>query len=105
MFYQALYVHIIYFSILQLDKEEARRFNTLKQQLATATAGGIGALLQPDLSNLIGTTSTNVSPREQIKNEIENILAADCLYCGEYMIESIDKPFIDDWDKVNLDWQ
>lgn len=42
---------------------------------------------------------------DQIKLAIENILAADCLYCGELMINSIDQPFIDDWDKVNNDWQ
>lgn len=46
-----------------------------------------------------------LSNRDQIKNDIETILAADCLFCGDYMINSIDKPFIDDWEKVNLDWQ
>lgn len=47
----------------------------------------------------------NLSQRDNIKNEIETILAAECLFCGEYMINQIDRPFIEDWDRVNLDWQ
>lgn len=43
--------------------------------------------------------------RDQLRNEIETILANDCLYCGEYMINSIDKPFIDDWETVNMAWE
>lgn len=46
-----------------------------------------------------------LSTRDQIKDEIETILAGDCLFCGEFMINNIDKPFIDDWERVNLDWQ
>lgn len=49
--------------------------------------------------------STSLSNRDVVKNEIEGILASECLYCGDIMINSIDKPFIEDWDKVNLDWQ
>ncbi|XP_039394501.1 vacuolar protein sorting-associated protein 18 homolog [Mauremys reevesii] len=33
--------------------------------------------------------------REQIKADIDDIVAAECVYCGELMIRSIDKPFID----------
>ncbi|XP_041430146.1 VPS18, CORVET/HOPS core subunit S homeolog isoform X1 [Xenopus laevis] len=33
--------------------------------------------------------------REQIKADIDDIVAAECAYCGELMIRSIDKPFID----------
>ncbi|KAJ8269898.1 hypothetical protein GJAV_G00108020 [Gymnothorax javanicus] len=33
--------------------------------------------------------------REQIKSDIDDIVAAECVYCGELMIRSIDKPFID----------
>ncbi|XP_023658140.2 vacuolar protein sorting-associated protein 18 homolog [Paramormyrops kingsleyae] len=33
--------------------------------------------------------------REQIKSDIDDIVAAECVYCGELMIKSIDKPFID----------
>lgn len=33
--------------------------------------------------------------REQIKSDIDDIIASECVYCGERMIKSIDKPFID----------
>ncbi|KAJ6667300.1 hypothetical protein lerEdw1_017278 [Lerista edwardsae] len=33
--------------------------------------------------------------REQMKADIDDIVAAECVYCGELMIQSIDKPFID----------
>ncbi|XP_062973780.1 vacuolar protein sorting-associated protein 18 homolog isoform X2 [Elgaria multicarinata webbii] len=33
--------------------------------------------------------------REQTKADIDDIVAAECVYCGELMIRSIDKPFID----------
>lgn len=33
--------------------------------------------------------------REQIKSDIDDVIACECVYCGELMIKSIDKPFID----------
>lgn len=33
--------------------------------------------------------------REQIKSDIDDIIASECVYCGDLMIKSIDKPFID----------
>ena len=33
--------------------------------------------------------------REQIKSDIDDIIAAECVFCGDLMIRSIDKPFID----------
>ncbi|XP_026855194.2 vacuolar protein sorting-associated protein 18 homolog [Electrophorus electricus] len=33
--------------------------------------------------------------REQLKSDIDDIIASECAYCGELMIKSIDKPFID----------
>lgn len=90
--------------LLAAGKEDARRLAALKQQLTTNTAVD-AALTQTDTASISGTTTGAQSLREQAKHAIENMLAADCLYCGEYMIESIDKPFIEDWAKVNLDWQ
>lgn len=57
---------------------------------------------QPDAA--ASTNGSNVSSRDQLKEELENMLAADCLFCGEFMIKSIDRPFINDLDKVNNDW-
>lgn len=69
----------------------------LKQQLSSMSTQP-----QSDTSSLSGT---KMSGRDQLKAEIETILGSDCLFCGEIMINSIDQPFIVDWDKVNSDWQ
>ncbi|KAG8011196.1 Vacuolar protein sorting-associated protein 18-like protein [Nibea albiflora] len=42
----------------------------------------------------LGKGSAGTS-REQIKSDIDDIIASECVYCGELMIKSIDKPFID----------
>lgn len=69
----------------------------MKQQLSSMSAQS-----QSDTSSLNGT---RLSGRDQLKAEIEMILGSDCLFCGEIMIKSIDEPFINDWEKVNSDWQ
>eukprot|EP00941_MAST-03F_sp_MAST-3F-sp1_P003296 g3296.t1 len=57
--------------------------------------------LQKKLSNLLSdTTSQNVSMEgklaeiEQTRNEIESIVASECLYCSDIMIESVSEPFV-----------
>lgn len=47
-----------------------------------------------DTDTSLGKGSAGVS-REQIKSDIDDIIACECVYCGELMIKSIDKPFID----------
>lgn len=76
----------------------------MKQQLQSLSLN-VPATNQTETTSVNG--GANLSQRDNIKNEIENILAAECLFCGEHMINQIDKPFIDvkDWDRVNLDWQ
>lgn len=84
--------------------DTTRRLTRLKQQLSTMNTNNSSTNhVQIDGNGVNG--SINLSNRDQIKNEIETILAADCLFCGEIMINTIDKPFIDDWEKVSLDWQ
>lgn len=55
----------------------------------------------------ISTSSTSLSLRDQVKSDIDNIVASECLYCGEIMIRNLDKPFIDekDYDKIMKDWE
>ncbi|XP_052749973.1 vacuolar protein sorting-associated protein 18 homolog isoform X2 [Galleria mellonella] len=52
-------------------------------------------------------TSSGLPLRELIKNEIDDIVASECVFCGEYMIACIDKPFIsdEDWDRVMKEWE
>ncbi|KAJ8979403.1 hypothetical protein NQ317_015833 [Molorchus minor] len=45
--------------------------------------------------------------RDLVKSEIDNIVASECLYCGENMIRNIDKPFIEDYNYENImkEWE
>ncbi|KAK3096988.1 hypothetical protein FSP39_005437 [Pinctada imbricata] len=45
------------------------------------------------------------SPAE-IKAELDDLVASECIYCGDFMVRSIDKPFIDDeeQDSVMNSW-
>uniref|UniRef100_A0A6P7GKW2 Vacuolar protein sorting-associated protein 18 homolog n=1 Tax=Diabrotica virgifera virgifera TaxID=50390 RepID=A0A6P7GKW2_DIAVI len=55
----------------------------------------------------ISTGSAGLSAKDQIKLEIDNILASECLYCGENMIRNIDKPFIEDheYETIMKEWE
>ncbi|CAH0579479.1 unnamed protein product [Chrysodeixis includens] len=61
------------------------------------------------LSNIeLSTITSNGLPlREILRNEIDDIVASECIFCGEYMINCIDKPFItdEDWDRVMKEWE
>ncbi|XP_045497212.1 vacuolar protein sorting-associated protein 18 homolog [Colias croceus] len=61
------------------------------------------------LSNieLSTVTSSGLPLREVLRNEIDDIVASECVLCGEYMISCIDKPFIadEDWDRVMKEWE
>ncbi|XP_014476276.1 PREDICTED: vacuolar protein sorting-associated protein 18 homolog isoform X2 [Dinoponera quadriceps] len=50
--------------------------------------------------------SASLSTKDQIKADIDELIASECLYCGELMIESIDKPFIEeeDYERVMKEW-
>ncbi|CAH0397716.1 unnamed protein product [Chilo suppressalis] len=61
------------------------------------------------LSNieLSTATSSGLPLREVLRNELDDIVASECVFCGEYMINCIDKPFIadEDWDRVMKEWE
>ena len=52
-----------------------------------------------------GVGST-MSRREMVKQELENIVADECPWCGRLMINSVDLPFItnDEYDKNANTW-
>ncbi|CAD7089837.1 unnamed protein product [Hermetia illucens] len=79
-----------------LTPEQNRKLISLKQQLEN--------MVPQNANDQQQQNAYGISSREQIKVDIENIIAPDCLYCG-IMIDSIDQPFIEDWDQVNIDWQ
>lgn len=78
-----------------LDIETNRRLSSLKLALSSMNS------VQSDENNGV---STGMSQRDKIKMEIENILASDCLFCGELMINCIDQPFIEDTNRMENDW-
>ncbi|XP_068725314.1 vacuolar protein sorting-associated protein 18 homolog isoform X1 [Montipora capricornis] len=51
------------------------------------------------------STATPTS-RESLKNELDDLIASECLYCGEIMIRTIDQPFIlpEEYDSVLESW-
>lgn len=51
--------------------------------------------------------STGLSNLEMCRAEIDNIIASECLYCGENMIQNIDKPFLDDieYEIIKKEWE
>lgn len=74
------------------------RLEELQKKLAATTQSSKSRRSQApkeegDTSSLgKGTAGTS---REQIISDIDDIVASECVYCGELMIKSIDKPFID----------
>lgn len=55
----------------------------------------------------VGMRNNNSAiPRaEQLKDELDDIVASECILCGEYMIKTIDQPFIgDDETEVLAQW-
>uniref|UniRef100_A0A1B6D9S6 Vacuolar protein sorting-associated protein 18 homolog n=1 Tax=Clastoptera arizonana TaxID=38151 RepID=A0A1B6D9S6_9HEMI len=81
--------------LLPLDVRET--LNELQRQLPSAN----GTL------DSISVGSATLSPREQIKNDINSIVASECLYCGDYMIRAINQPFIadKDYDRILKEWE
>lgn len=78
-----------------LTKERSRRLTVLKQEMEALMAQTIA---------LARHTPEQQKKRSDLKTEIEEILASDCLYCG-LLIETIDQTFVDDWDQVNVEWE
>uniref|UniRef100_A0A672JBG5 Vacuolar protein sorting-associated protein 18 homolog n=1 Tax=Salarias fasciatus TaxID=181472 RepID=A0A672JBG5_SALFA len=103
-FYLFLCGHMFHYDCLfqevtpHLSAYKQGRLEELQKKLA-ATAQSSKSRHRPapkdegDTSSL-GKGSAGTS-REQIKSDIDDIIASECVYCGELMIKSIDKPFID----------
>lgn len=66
--------------LANLASEQIAHLNVLKNQLTS------------------GNPTNSDKSREQIKEEIEECIASSCLFCGELMIDSLDKKFDTNWD-------
>ena len=53
-----------------------------------------------------GSGGTKLSHREQVRAELDDLIASECVFCGDIMVKSIDKPFIadEDFDRVLAEW-
>ncbi|KAE8587683.1 hypothetical protein XENTR_v10022066 [Xenopus tropicalis] len=98
-FYLFLCGHMFHFDCLMqvvvpnLPSYKQVKLEDLQQKLAAAVQPpkSRSQAKEEDAINL-GKIQQN---REQIKADIDDIVAAECAYCGELMIRTIDKPFID----------
>ena len=85
----------------------------LPKVLATMSTGRRERVadLQRELASLPGVSgndtdslaSTSLSTREQLLQDLDDILAADCLLCGESIIRLIDAPFTNE-DELDSAW-
>ncbi|GFG37001.1 hypothetical protein Cfor_07076 [Coptotermes formosanus] len=80
-----------------LPPGKRNKLHDLQRQLATFSAR----------DDNVSTGSATVSARDQIKSDIDSIIASECLYCGDMMIRSIDQPFIEDedYERVMKEWE
>ena len=80
-----------------LSMEQRTKLADLQRQL-TALSN------RPEDTTSVGSVS--LSTKDQIKADIDELIASECLYCGELMIESIDKSFIEeeDYARVMKEW-
>ncbi|XP_076234523.1 vacuolar protein sorting-associated protein 18 dor isoform X2 [Calliopsis andreniformis] len=80
-----------------LSMDQRTKLAVLQRQL-TALSN------RPEDTTSVGSVS--LSRKDQIKADIDELVASECLYCGELMIESIDKPFIEeeDYERVMKEW-
>lgn len=80
-----------------LPPGKRNKLHDLQRQLVTFSARDDNA----------SVGSATMSARDQIKADIDSIIASECLYCGDMMIRSIDQPFIEDedYERVMKEWE
>ena len=70
IYYIIYFIYILYLHVNLLV--------TLQKQLSTISSTGGG--------DTVSVASASLSARDQVKNDIDSIVASQCLYCGDYMI-------------------
>ncbi|XP_003224830.1 vacuolar protein sorting-associated protein 18 homolog [Anolis carolinensis] len=98
-FYLFLCGHMFHYDcLLQVVYPNLPAYKQVKledlQKKLSATSQPSKSHHRPKDTDAIGQGKGQPS-REQMKADIDDIVAAECVYCGELMIRSIDKPFID----------
>ena len=49
-----------------------------------------------ETADTVSSCSLKLSKRDQARMELDDLVASECIFCGEIMIKMIDKPFIED---------
>lgn len=74
--------------MFSIAPEEAQRFLRKKQKLSMMNQQ---IELSKNQNNNI--PQQQIAQRDNLRKEIETILAAECTMCGSLMIQQLDKPF------------
>lgn len=79
------------------------RLEELQRKLGAAPPPAKGSARAKEAE---GGAATGGPSREQLKADLDELVAAECVYCGELMIRSIDRPFIDPqrYEEEHLSW-
>ncbi|XP_039596994.1 vacuolar protein sorting-associated protein 18 homolog [Polypterus senegalus] len=88
----------------QLSKHKRSKLDELQKKLLATSQ--VTKSRRPKKEDDTTSLGKGQESREQIKSDIDDIIAAECVYCGELMIKSIDKPFIDKqkYEEEKLSW-
>lgn len=74
-----------------LTTAKRNRVGDIQRQLASQSSREDAA----NAGKKLPTPVALASIRDQLKTELDDLIASECLYCGEIMIKSIDAPFIE----------
>ncbi|GAB5585428.1 tethering complex subunit [Umbelopsis nana] len=84
------------------NSQKTSGFNSAANKFINA-AGNLKGVIFPGDAALQGNddASVMVARSEQLKEELDDIVASECVLCGDIMIKSIDQPFISE-DEVDV---
>jgi len=83
--------------ILPLATNNKRRqVEDLQRRLEELTMQGSVGNLGSERGSMgsTGSGAPAITMKQQVKQELDELIAAECLFCGEFMIRSVDRPFI-----------
>lgn len=87
-----------------LSMSKRKRIDDIRYRMANTNTK------EPDTASLSSSNPQampTLSRQAQLKVELDDIIADECLYCGDRMIRSVDKPFIEtsEYEQEMQSWQ
>lgn len=76
-----------------LSARRQAKLDELQKKLAATVQTGKSTRHRPKEEDTV-SLGKGQGTREQLKSDIDDLVASECVYCGELMIKSINKPFI-----------